>query len=225
MERSKAEEVMLEKLAEGINSTSKLTHALLEEIKGSEADFAVIKTELSILRENVKSLSEIVREGNGATSLITKISLIDQKIQDLYKWIDNHEDSHYRIKNEISDLKKQLNDLVHDNSKITDNINDIKQRMDESEEFDRKSMHQAIEWNQIRQKSDLSVREEKDKAKIKVISGIIITVITATLGLVGWYLKEYSEKNTYQQQDNIQYHNPSPNPDSSSVHLPHDSPK
>ena len=38
MEKSRAEELMLEKLAEGINSTSKLTHALLEEIKDSEDD-------------------------------------------------------------------------------------------------------------------------------------------------------------------------------------------
>jgi chromosome segregation ATPase len=187
MAESNTNNLMFEKLAEGLDSTSKLTHALLTEIRESEADFAAIKTELSILRENVKGLSNIVREGNGATSLLTKIALIEQRIDSIDKWMDNHADSHHRLKREISGIKSEIEDLKKGSSSTDHTVNQIKQRMDDNDREQRDSIHREIEITHMERKSAKVIREERQKAIIKIMAAIAIAVITF---LITWYAKD-----------------------------------
>jgi phage terminase small subunit len=185
-------ELMFEKLAEGLDSTSKLTHALLTEIRESEADFAAIKTELAILRENVKGLSNIVREGNGATSLLTKIALIEQRIESVDKWMDNHVDSHQRIKNEISDVKEDIEAIEKSNTSIKQAVEQIQKKLEEDEREQRDSIHRAIEIDHIEKKSAKAIKEERQKAFIKIAAAIAIALVTF---LITWYAKDAFSKN------------------------------
>jgi proteic killer suppression protein len=89
-------EILLARLAEGLDSTAKMTQALLSDLRESEADFAAMKTELNILKENVKGLAELVRDG-GTSSILTKVALIEQSIDTIKKWMDNHVDVHGRM--------------------------------------------------------------------------------------------------------------------------------
>lgn len=107
MSETKTNEILLARLAEGLDSTAQLTQALLSDLKESEDDFAVMKTELNILKENVQGLSDLVRDG-GTTSLLTKIALVEQSISNIKKWVDNHVDVHQRLKTELSDIKEQI---------------------------------------------------------------------------------------------------------------------
>jgi chromosome segregation ATPase len=186
-----ANDLMFERLADGLDSTSKLTHALLTEIRDSEADFASIKTELAILRENVKGLSTIIREGNGATSLLTKIALIEQKLETIDKWVDSHVDVHQRVKGEISKLKDFIDELEDRIQSIEKEIELLKEkererldklRRDEEERQSYIDLENKLDHE--KKKSAITLREERQKTVIKVLATVILGLIS--LGV--WYL-------------------------------------
>lgn len=168
---------MFEKLAEGLDSTSKLTTALLTEIRESEADFAAIKTELAILRENVKGLSFIIREGDGATSLITKIALIEQKLDTIDKWLDNHVDVHQRAKTEIATLKGHVEDLTSRLTALEKELQEVVQKLEREEEDERISIVRQQELVFEEKKSSVKVQEERQKAVIKFLVALVLAVI------------------------------------------------
>jgi chromosome segregation ATPase len=186
-ESKTANELMFEKLAEGLDSTSQLTHALLTEIRESEADFAAIKTELAILRENVKSLSNIVREGNGATSLLTKIALIEQRIDSIDKWMDNHADSHRSLKLEIGTIKEEIDDLQKSTDAVEKSVEQIWSKIEESEKEQRDSIHREVELAHVHKKSAAVLKEERQKALTKILAAIVIAAITF---VATWYAKD-----------------------------------
>ena len=183
-------ELMFEKLADGLDSTTNLTRALLSEIKESEGDFAAIKTELTILRENVKGLSSIVREGNGETSLITKMALIEKEVKDISKWTDNHIDIHQRSKQSISSLKDSFESLEKRLEKLETSFKDYKNKIDsnerkikEKEDAETKAMRDSIhrehELTHEKNKTEISIKKEKQSFYLKIIAIVILTIVTA----------------------------------------------
>lgn len=175
---------MFEKLAEGLDSTSRLTTALLTEIRDSEADFAAIKTELAILRENVKGLSLIIREGDGATSLITKIALIEQKLDTIDKWLDNHVDVHQRAKTEVATLKRHVEELTSRLTALEKEMKEVLQRFEREEEQERVSIVRAQELQFEQTKSSVKVREERQKAIIKFLVALVLAGISFGIYMV-----------------------------------------
>jgi chromosome segregation ATPase len=169
---------MFEKLAEGLDSTSKLTTALLTEIRDSEADFAAIKTELAILRENVKGLSSIIREGDGATSLITKIALIEQKLDTIDKWLDNHVDVHQRAKTEVATLKRHVEELTIRLTALEKELYEIVGKLERDEENERVSIVREQELAFEQKKSSVKVREERQKAIIRFLVALVLASIS-----------------------------------------------
>jgi chromosome segregation ATPase len=177
-------DLFLERLAEGLDSTSKLTHALLSEIRDSEADFASIKTELSILRENVKGLSEIVREGNGATSILTRIALIEARIQNIEKWMETHIDLHQEENADVSKAQEQLKDLDKKIAALTSVVNELKSHADDIEKKRRESIDRELELQHEDKKSKIGVAAERQQTIIKVLGALLLAV----LGAAGGYL-------------------------------------
>lgn len=107
---TKSNEILLARLAEGLDSTAQMTQALLSDLKESESDFAAMKTELNILKEHVKGLSDLVKDG-GTSSLLAKIVQVEESISNIRKWVDNHVDVHQRVKADAIDIKKQIQDI------------------------------------------------------------------------------------------------------------------
>ena len=179
MSESKNKEIMLQKLAEGIDSTSRLTTALLDEIRDSEADFSAVKTELSILRENVKGLSSIVQEGNGATSLITQMALIQQKIENIDKWVEGHVQKHRAIKVSYESVEDQIREidqrLAQVETFITEQINEKKLREKEL----RESIHKEQEIQHIKTVSIENTKAERFRFKVALIATIIVGTVAA----------------------------------------------
>lgn len=185
MEQSKnttASDFVLERLAENLDSTSKLTTALLTEIRESEADFASIKTELGILRENVKGLSAIIRDGNGATSLLTKIALMEQKFETIDKWISNHVDVHQRSKKELNNQKETSDEISKRLSDVEKSWYAYKDKLDrkiaDEEEKQRLSYHRAEDLAKEKEKQAIIVKAERQSATIKAL-------VALALGLIG----------------------------------------
>lgn len=183
------DQIMFSKIAEGLDSTSQLVHALLNEIKDSEADFAAVKTELSILRENVKGLSSIVREGNGATSLMTQIALIQQKMDSIDKWIDSHGDKHQAMKVSFEGLEHRLDEIETRLAILEKFIKDLEQDKREKDRAFMDSVHKERELEHQKELSLEKIMEERQKFKIGLIAAIIIGIVTAGMSFVPNLLK------------------------------------
>lgn len=140
MSVTKTSEILLARLAEGLDTTAQMTQVLLSDLKESEGDFAAMKTELNILKENVKGLSDLVRDG-GTSSLLAKIIQVEESIKTIKKWIDNHIDVHQRMKIETVDIKKRILDIE---TKLIIIEKTIKEIEDSSKEEEKKT-----NWNLI----------------------------------------------------------------------------
>jgi septal ring factor EnvC (AmiA/AmiB activator) len=182
---------MLDRLAEGLDGTAKLTHALLSQLRESEADFATIKTELSVLQETVKSLSMIVREGNGAMSLITKIALIEQKNVTTDNWLENHLDVHHHIKGDLTALDKAIENLESKLSKLEAVVYTYSRKIDEAErvikfkeqeerEAIRRSISREDELQFEKKKSEQKIAEEWNGFYVKIVTAVLLAILAST---------------------------------------------
>ena len=68
-----------EEILNELEETSSLTKRLLEEVKDSEKDFSIVKSELHTLKSSLESLLTILQSNNN-TSVATKIAVLEQKI-------------------------------------------------------------------------------------------------------------------------------------------------
>jgi DNA-binding ferritin-like protein len=177
-------DVLLERLAEGLDSTSQLTHTLLNEIKESEADFATVKTELNILRENVKALSDVIRDGNGATSILTRMALIEQRISNIEKWLESHIDVHQNSQKDLSSIKDDVEAVSKKVGEIVGTVTEVKDKITEEEKRHRNSIDKELELQHEKKKSDQKVSEERQTAMIRLLVGLLIGIG----GLIGTQL-------------------------------------
>lgn len=177
-------DILLARLAESLDSTAKMTQALLSDLRESEADFAAIKTELNILKENVTGLSKLIKDGNGTSSILTRTALIEQNIENIKKWIDNHIDVHQREKETISSIKQQLHEIDRRLSFVEEVIEDIKGQAEETGRITLASMNREIDFVHEQKKSKEKVTAERQAALIKILSAVLIGII----GLSGGYI-------------------------------------
>lgn len=72
-----------------LEEVSDQVSSLLREVRNSEVDFAGIKTELRVICDSVKELSTIIRGGEKGISLLTRVALLEQQLEQLEKHDDN----------------------------------------------------------------------------------------------------------------------------------------
>jgi chromosome segregation ATPase len=176
-------EILLARLAEGLDSTAKMTQALLSDLREGEADFAAMKTELNILKDNVKGLAELVRDG-GASSILTKVALIEQNIDNIKKWIDCQANVQVQKKKDFDDVQNQLADIEYRLGVVELTLKQIKDNAAELEREKRASIDREADLENEKRKNDDKIRAEKQSAFVKVMAAIMIGVV----GLVGGYL-------------------------------------
>lgn len=191
-------DLILEKLADGLDSTASLTKALLSEIRESEADFATIKTELSILRENVKCLSEIICDGKGSKSIITSVALIEQNIQTINKWLESHITIHQTIKSDYDQLQFDLNDIQNKLDNIEKMIDSLQMHRIEDEKKIKLNTEREIELQHEDKKTRIVAKGERQATIAKIIGAILIAIIGA---LSGWIVNNINQPNQHQIKD------------------------
>jgi hypothetical protein len=79
--------LLLEEFVKDLEATTLQVQSLLQDIRESEVEFATIKTELRIFIEHVKELSSIIREGDGGSSLLTRIALVEKSVTEIEAWV------------------------------------------------------------------------------------------------------------------------------------------
>lgn len=182
-EMPKTSDILLARLADGLDSTAKMTQALLSDLRESETDFAAMKAELNILKENVKGLAELVRDG-GTSSILTKVALIEQSIDSIKKWMDNHVDVHGRMKKDFADIRDQLTEIERRLGTVELTLQQIEREAKEKERERRASIDREVDFVFEQKKNDDKIRAERQSAFVKIVA----TVLIGIFGLVSGYL-------------------------------------
>lgn len=181
VEKTTANEIMFLKLAEGLDNTSKLTKALLFEIKEGEADFATMKTELGTLKENVSYLKKIIVEGNGS-SLLTKIALIDQKIETLSKDLESAEENNQGLEKTLDTLTSDFEDLERRFRNLEQKVTVYVNKLDEKEKHEQDEMRVSIarsrELEEAEKKNRAEIKKERTLTFLK-IAGVVVAALCA----------------------------------------------
>lgn len=100
---------VVESISGNLKHTATLVQTLLSEIRESSSSLAVLTERVESLGDTVKTLSHIVRDGNGS-SMVTKIAFIEKAMEDVYEEI-------IEIKNEIKEekqIKKESDEKVNE---------------------------------------------------------------------------------------------------------------
>lgn len=77
---------VIDELIKNLEATTDQVHLLLEDIRDSEIEFATIKTELHIFVDNVKQLATLIQETDSGQSLLTRLALVENAIEELENW-------------------------------------------------------------------------------------------------------------------------------------------
>lgn len=95
-------------LAKSLQVTSALMQDLLSEMRQNSTSLAVLKEKLETLRDNVDGLSDIIRNGNGKGSLITRMALAEKSLQTLEQTLkEYHEELHQEIQSDKTNKKEE----------------------------------------------------------------------------------------------------------------------
>ena len=175
-------ELLLNRLSEGLDGTTKMVQSLLSDLKDSEIDFASMKTELNILKDNVKGLSEVIRDG-GTGSILTRCALIEQNVDNIKKWMDNHVDIHQRVKRDFTEFRNQLQDIEHRLAHLEEIAKADEEAEKEAEKEKKANEDREKDLEHEHKKNEEKIKAERTSALVKIISTILIGI----MGLVGGY--------------------------------------
>jgi methyl-accepting chemotaxis protein len=117
--------LLITQIANGLSTTTELIQNLSTELKDNTIELATIKADLTNVTEDVKSLSRILKEGNGTAPVLSRIAILETKAQ------------------KIEELNFSISELKNSTTLLTQAINEIKNNSQLQAE-DKKSRRQAL---------------------------------------------------------------------------------
>lgn len=158
---------VIDELSRRLEETARLTKTLLSEIKDSEADFFIVKTELLTLKGNLEALIKLVKNSDNI-SIATKLAVLEEKVTSINNWIETHNELHTDINDEIDDINKKL--IV-----IDIEIAEYKEKTKNE-----KALDTTIKQEQ--EKAKIQKTNESWKIKWQFVISVIMAIITFILG-------------------------------------------
>jgi hypothetical protein len=68
---------LINQIASGLATTTELIQSLSSEIRDNAVELAIIKTDLTNVTKDVRTLSKILREGNGTAPVLSRIAVLE----------------------------------------------------------------------------------------------------------------------------------------------------
>lgn len=134
MVSEKENEVLVEELLRSIQSTTSLIQSLMTEIKGNEKALTTLEVKLESLTESAKILSKIVRDDNGSKSILTRVALLENDLNDLY----------VNYKEFKAHVYKKLEASQEVSTKIVESLESKIAKLDDSEEEKEKNHSKKV---------------------------------------------------------------------------------
>jgi predicted RNA-binding protein with EMAP domain len=106
------EQLLMKEFIKELEATAEQVQQLLDDIHNSKIDFAEIKTELRFLVENVKELSKIIRDGNGAGSILTRLALLEISVGEIKHYVEKDAQSDIEIVTRVALIEQRLDALI-----------------------------------------------------------------------------------------------------------------
>ena len=120
---------LINQIASGLATTTELIQSLSSEIKENAIDVAIMKSDLTNLNGDVRSLSKILKEGNGTAPVLSRIAVLENSSKQLVETLNG-------LDKDVKETKSKLDLLIVKLEKTSEN------RKLEIE--DKKSRRQAI---------------------------------------------------------------------------------
>lgn len=95
-----------DELEKDIEATTNQVKDLLKEVQEGQVHFTELKSHLNMLSGVVNELSSILKDSKGGQSLLTRVALIEQKIESINKGLDKIEkliEKHISKDKDVSD--------------------------------------------------------------------------------------------------------------------------
>ncbi len=188
---------------EVLNRLTNSLENLLGQIKESQTEFAAIRTELAVLHDNVKVLSRIVLDGDGNVSVITKVALLDQKINDVLKWQDSHDnweqETHQRLADSITELRVEVEEIQLQVLKAESRIELHDKQLQRDEQAEQAAIDKKLEIAHAERLNNMKLQAERQKLILKIVGVVVAMLLTFLAGyLTNKQQQHMEQKNTTQ---------------------------
>jgi len=134
---------MLAEFVKDLESTADQVQELLIEIRDNKIDFATVRAELTFVVENVKQLSSIIRDGDQRGSVLTRLALVENTLNEL-----KSEFKEYLSKDTASntELEKKVALLEQRVSSMSDYIESLKTDEEEQDQHEKQERAADRKW-------------------------------------------------------------------------------
>lgn len=120
---------LINQIASGLATTTELIQSLSTEIKDNAIELAIIKADLTNVTGDVRTLSKILREGNGTAPVLSRIAVLETSAAQMATSLTS-------MQGDVEKAKQKLDVLIN---KVEDTITTKKLEIE-----DKKSRRQAI---------------------------------------------------------------------------------
>lgn len=136
--------LLIENLSANIATTSQLINSLLGDIRDNAANLMELKLKMESLSENVKSITNIVRDGNGKGSMVTRVAVLEKAIEDLEDDIDQIRDENGL---RIAGIDRKLEEFqTFINSSIVKDADNKNKEINDAKDFKRERVLAITRW-------------------------------------------------------------------------------
>jgi phage shock protein A len=103
---------LIKQIASGLATTTDLIQSLSAEIRDNSIELATIKADLTNVTENTRSLSRILKEGNGTAPVLSRIAVLEITSKRVEETLDGVEKTLSGIKNSLANLSQKTTELA-----------------------------------------------------------------------------------------------------------------
>ena len=120
---------LIKQIASGLATTTELIQSLSTEIRDNSIELATIKADLTNVTENTRSLSKILKEGNGTAPVLSRIAVLEINSK--------------RIEDTLEEIEKTLSGVKGSTTTLSQKVTELSQSKKLDAE-DKKSRRQAL---------------------------------------------------------------------------------
>jgi len=110
--RNTKAEILINEFIKDLDRTAIKIDNLLNEIKESKISFASTKSELTYLINSVQDLSLIIRGGGSTKSILTRLALVENSIENIYKYINKDYFNEIELVKKVAILEQKIETIL-----------------------------------------------------------------------------------------------------------------